>query len=201
MKRLLAIALVAASVAVPSAGAAQFSTRTLSDIHVGKSKTELVAQRDYSQRIIRFFDKHHWMLASRHRTCWSHVPWSHTCNRARQTYRAHRWLHELAVQRLEPTLVVGGVPHAFYLQAMCVHSHEGAWPDDTGNGFGGGLQFMVSTWNTAARLSGGVLPYVSTTAEIGRLSPMTQIYGAYMIVLNDGSWREWPQTARMCRLL
>lgn len=156
MKRLLVIALVAASVAVPSAGAAQFSTRTLSDVHVGRSKTELIAQRDFSQRKIDFIDHHHWMIAARHRTCWSHVPWSRTCNRARQIYRAHRWLHDKAQSLYEalfvPHLPPGACGSCWDAVARC-ESHDN-WSEVTGNGFYWGLQWLPSTWDARASLLG-----------------------------------------------
>jgi hypothetical protein len=78
-------------------------------------------------------------------------------------------------------------------------SGEGSWT--TVNGYGGGLQFLLSTWISAARLSRGAVPYLSSATEIAREPPAMQILAAYFIVRNDGgSWREWPWTSRACGL-
>jgi resuscitation-promoting factor RpfA len=74
-------------------------------------------------------------------------------------------------------------------QAICIHHREGAWTANTGNGYYGGFQFLLSTW----RRAGGV----------GRpdLQPVhEQLYRAWVVYRRDGnSWREWG-TARACGL-
>jgi hypothetical protein len=78
---------------------------------------------------------------------------------------------------------------------MCIHDHEGAW-DDHGY-YGGGMQFLVSTWN---RVAGGEIPFVTTTTEIGKLSPRIQLHAAMRVWLQDHrSWHEWG-TAGVCGL-
>lgn len=90
-------------------------------------------------------------------------------------------------------------PSWWYGQAMCIHGHEGSWTADTGNGYGGGFQFLVSTWNRAPRLDGRI-PFASSTSAIARLSPYVQTLAAFVIWRQDGgSWREWG-TARKCGL-
>jgi resuscitation-promoting factor RpfB len=75
---------------------------------------------------------------------------------------------------------------------MCIHQHEGAWPDDTGNGYFGGLQFMLSTWAAHGGLRFGPNPAL--------LPPRTQLTVAYWTWRDDGgSWREWG-TAGACGL-
>lgn len=98
-------------------------------------------------------------------------------------------------------------PSWWLAQATCIHGHEGAWPDDTGNGYGGGMQFLVSTWNKAAARSNGRVPYVKSTGDIGREPIQTQLLAAYITwdgdagTLGDGrgSWKEWG-TAGDCGL-
>lgn len=83
----------------------------------------------------------------------------------------------------------GGVPSWFWNQALCVHSHEGAWNDR--GAFRGGMQFLYSTWSS-----------VGGTGDPADASPAEQIYRAYLVWRRDGgSWQEWPNTARMCGLL
>lgn len=78
-------------------------------------------------------------------------------------------------------------------------SGEAAW--DEVNGYGGGMQFLVGTWNRAADLSHGVVPRVSSEAAIAGQRARVQIHAAWLIWLQDGrSWREWPQTSRACGL-
>lgn len=100
MRFLLAAALVAL-LAVPTVSAARMTGRHLSDVHVGRSKTELVAQENYSAGVIAAITKpsRRWRIAPRHSTCWSHVPWSRVCDRARRRLIAHRWLYLIASQR------------------------------------------------------------------------------------------------------
>lgn len=73
---------------------------------------------------------------------------------------------------------------------------EAGW--DEVNSYGGGMQFTLDTWNRAADLSHGVVPRLRSNAEIAGQRARTQIYAAWMIVRQDGSWREWPQTSRAC---
>lgn len=80
----------------------------------------------------------------------------------------------------------------WYADALCVHSHEGAWNDDTGNGFYGGLQFDYGTW-----LSNGGGRF-APTANLA--SPLEQLEVAYTTWKSRG-WEPWPNTARMCGLL
>lgn len=79
-------------------------------------------------------------------------------------------------------------------------SGEGGWGNVSGS-YGGGMQFTLGTYNRAAGLSRGRLPYASSNAGIAALTPEQQMYAAYLIVEQDGgSWSEWPQTSRACGL-
>jgi hypothetical protein len=77
-------------------------------------------------------------------------------------------------------------------------SGEGGW--HTVNSYGGGMQFTLGTFNTAARWSGGLVPYASSNAAIARLPAAVQILAAFFIVSHRGSWADWPQTSRACGL-
>jgi hypothetical protein len=78
-------------------------------------------------------------------------------------------------------------PRGWFQQAVCIHEHEGAWNDNTGNGYFGGMQFLLGTWKS---VGGRGLP---STA-----SPREQLYRAYLVWRRDGgSWREWG-TAGLC---
>lgn len=78
-------------------------------------------------------------------------------------------------------------------------SGEGGWR--TVNGYGGGLQFTLGTWNRAAAMSAGAVPFAMSQSSIAAQPPATQIYAAFLIVRQDGwSWREWPNTSRACGL-
>ncbi len=74
-------------------------------------------------------------------------------------------------------------------QALCIHSHEGAWNSETGNGYSGGMQFTSYTWAS-----------VGGTGRASQWPPREQLYRAWLVYLRDGhSWREWG-TASMCGL-
>jgi hypothetical protein len=90
-------------------------------------------------------------------------------------------------------------PPGWYQQALCVHGREGAWNAATGNGYEGGMQFLLSTWLSV----GGPVQHfrfggISHWASV--VSPKEQLYRAYLVWKGDGgSWRQWG-TARACGL-
>jgi len=83
-------------------------------------------------------------------------------------------------------------------QAVCIHQREGAWNDNTGNSYFGGMQFLESTWESV----GG--PYEAAFDHPGDrrypflASPREQLYRAWLVYRRDNnSWREWG-TAPAC---
>lgn len=93
-----------------------------------------------------------------------------------------------AVVQLEPI----GDEHAW----ACIHEHEGAWNDDTGNGYYGGLQFDRTFILTYGRDM--IRKY--RTWRAGRWSPRDQMVVAYRAFRTRGYY-PWPNTARDCRLI
>ena len=86
---------------------------------------------------------------------------------------------------------------AWFAEAMCIHRYEGAWNAIGYVGgratYGGGLQFLLSTWRTA----GGT---ASSVYDIARKPPREQLYRAWIIWKQSGeSWRQWG-TAGRCGL-
>src|SRR5690242_538294 len=80
-------------------------------------------------------------------------------------------------------------PRWWLRDALCIHKREGAWNANTGNGYYGGFQFLLSTWTS---VGGMVRPDLAT--------PREQLYRAWRVYRRDGnSWREWG-TARACGL-
>lgn len=87
-------------------------------------------------------------------------------------------------------------PRTWLIGALCIHRHEGAWDDETGNGYSGGMQFLPSTWASVGGLG-----------RPSQATPREQLYRAYLVWDRDlgkphdgrGSWREWG-TARACGL-
>lgn len=78
-------------------------------------------------------------------------------------------------------------------------SGEGGWTATSNPSYGGGLSFMVGTWNRAAGLSHGVVPYVSSTYGIAGQPPRVQLLAMWLIVQQDhGGYGEWPQTSVAC---
>jgi Transglycosylase-like domain len=80
-------------------------------------------------------------------------------------------------------------PRPWLRDAVCIHQHEGAWNANTGNGYWGGLQFTLDTWQS-----------VGGPSRPDLVTPREQLYRAWLVWLRDGrSWREWG-TARACGL-
>ena len=147
MKTALVVAILAFALAGNALGAS-FSKRTLSDARVGTSKNELQAQITYSTRVTGFFEHHHWMLATRHSTCWAHVPWAKTCDRARRIDRLHVRLLSIAQARYNKLYGL----HLAGWQCITYGRHPGV-PGDPHEGHGvspdgyrGALQ-MTHTWS------------------------------------------------------
>lgn len=80
----------------------------------------------------------------------------------------------------------------WYAGAMCVHSKEGAWNSNTGNGYYGGFQYLPSTW-----INSGGGAYASR-ADLA--TPYEQLLVTYHVTSNSG-WGQWPNTAAACGLL
>ena len=113
-------------VVVPSYAGARGYQHTLNDVHVGKTKSELVAQQEHSQDVIRFFTAGHPWLRAPHKASCQAVPWTASCKRARAQLRAHLWLYSLAVKRYHALYApVAAIAHrALWL---CIHAKEGDW--------------------------------------------------------------------------
>ncbi len=82
----------------------------------------------------------------------------------------------------------------WFREAICIHHYEGAWNDATGNGYEGGMQFLLSTWTSV----GGRVSRSGHWASVA--SPREQLYRAWLVWLRDGrTWREWG-SASVCGL-
>jgi Transglycosylase-like domain len=79
----------------------------------------------------------------------------------------------------------------------CIHSHEGAWNDDTGNGYYGGLQMDWGFIHTYGRDM--IAKYGDWRA--GRWAPRDQMVVAQRAYSSGRGYYPWPQTARMCGLI
>lgn len=95
-------------------------------------------------------------------------------------------------------------PRAWLAEAVCIHEQEGAW-DSIGYvrgvaTYGGGLQFLLSTWHAAGGTAGSLW-------DIAQAPIREQLYRAWITWDRDagrvgdgaGSWHEWG-TARACGL-
>lgn len=145
MKHLAALAVIVAFVWPAAAGAKTFSSRTLQDAHVGPSKAEVVAQKNYSARVVAAL-RGSWKVAPRHATCWSHVPWSKTCDRSRRRLLAHRWLYERADaiwrRRYAPKPVVATAGHWALWSCITNGAYPGAAHEGNGYNVGPGYSYV-----------------------------------------------------------
>ena len=140
---------LAASLAVAGAAHAsvQRSDRQLSTMTV----RELHAQRVQPATVVAFFARHGWLLAPRHATCWSHVPWSRSCNVARLARYAARVrvaaidqrLGRLAALERARRAASAWPPHRRLWE--CISRYEGSPTSVNPNGHYGMLQ-MHADW-------------------------------------------------------
>ena len=86
-----------------------------------------------------------------------------------------------------------GAPAWLRQAFLCIHSHEGAWNANTGNGYYGGLQmnkdFMLAYGREFVRRWGWAHNWPVE-------AQLTAAYRAYY----DRGFRPWPNTRRMCGL-
>jgi hypothetical protein len=108
----------------------------------------------------------------------------------RWAFRFHR--EQRIVRRLQVALAARLARQVWLISAFeCIHSHEGSWTANTGNGYTGGLQFGFPEWTTYGR---------SFAARADLASPSEQI-AAGITYWSVAGFAPWPNTARMCGLL
>jgi len=78
---------------------------------------------------------------------------------------------------------------------LCLHSHEGPWKANTGNGYYGGLQMDVSFQRTY----GAQLLRRKGTAN--RWTPVEQMWVAERALRAGRGFYPWPNAARACGLI
>lgn len=88
-----------------------------------------------------------------------------------------------------------------------MHQHEGAWDDNTGNSYFGGLQFLPGTYESVGGAHVAAFDHPGDPRYPFNVSPREQLFRAYLVWDRDagkphdgiGSWAEWG-TARRCNL-
>ncbi|HST26177.1 MAG TPA: transglycosylase family protein [Gaiellaceae bacterium] len=78
---------------------------------------------------------------------------------------------------------------------LCIHHYEGAWPDNTGNGYYGGLQMDMTFMAT---YGAGLLRRKGTADH---WTPLEQIWVAERAYESGRGFYPWPNTARFCGLI
>ena len=96
--------------------------------------------------------------------------------------------------RLKAALVPRGYPPHFQ-EWLCIHSHEGSWNANTGNGYYGGLQMDYSFMSSY----GAALLRAKGTAN--NWTPLEQMWVAERAYSSGRGFKPWPNTARRCGLL
>ena len=133
---------------------------------------------------LRFFHNHHRL--------------ARTVIGRREVHRARIWVRVLLVQlrrtrvALRPRPVV--VQDWLYQDFLCIHHYEGAWNDNTGNGYYGGLQmdfpFMAHYG----------AEYLARYGPANNWPPVIQILVAERAYRSGRGFGPWPNTARACGL-
>ena len=93
-----------------------------------------------------------------------------------------------------PVASASGYYDSKYAGLRCIHTHEGAWNANTGNGYYGGLQMDSSFMSTYGPT------YLRSYGTADKWPPIDQLRAAYKAVQSRG-YQPWPNTARMCGLL
>lgn len=128
--------------------------------HAGETRTQQQQKLTHSTHVIRFFQNHHWMLATQHTHC-TDVPWTQTCRIARGLHAKHqaraatlrnslwRTLPHTNDWRTSVTLTQRIYPGTSQW-LLFISAREGGYGrfvmNHQGSGAGGWMQFMRSTF-------------------------------------------------------
>lgn len=105
-----------------------------------------------------------------------------------------RWVHKLWRQRARKARRYAfNPPHE--REWLCIHSGEGSWNANTGNGYYGGLQMDM----TFQRTYGPELLRRKGTAN--NWTPFEQMWVAERAYRSGRGFYPWPNTARRCGLI
>lgn len=121
------------------------------------------------------------------------TPTAHSARRpASLAYR--RWvLHLWRGRALKARRQASRPPHRSAF--LCIHSHEGGWRANTGNGYYGGLQMDLQFQRT---YGADVLRRKGTA---NRWTPLEQIWVAERALRAGRGFYPWPVAARRCGLI
>jgi hypothetical protein len=136
-----------------------------------------------SETVVAWYEgKGHWTLRPHYAKC-AQLP-GHAADRCYRHRLNYRW-HRARVVRFAPR------PQLSHLAGwLCIHSREGAWDANTGNGYYGGLQ-----------MSYGWLGLIAGRAsDLSPLQQMAAAEGGYNQSRNSHAWLagQWPNTYPPC---
>jgi hypothetical protein len=84
-------------------------------------------------------------------------------------------------------------------QAQCVHTREGSWAANTGNGYFGGMQFAAATWLRVGGAPDPAFKHPGSRAHPFRASAQEQLYRAWLVWKRDGgTWRSRGAVGSSC---
>lgn len=130
----------------------------------------------------------------------SHTPYGWTAERAGSSpaYRLwvrQRWYHRHLTWRVRYLHAMSRPwSAAWYADIMCIHGGEGAWNDETGNGYHGGLQMDGSFETTYGP------EFYARWGNAGNWPPIDQIIAAWRAYSSGRGFTPWPNTGAACGL-
>jgi hypothetical protein len=87
------------------------------------------------------------------------------------------------------------IPASLYGSFLCIHSFEGAWNSNTGNGYYGGLQMDVAFQSRYGA------DFLARWGTADRWPPWAQLQAAVRAYQSGRGFWPWPNTARFCGLI
>ena len=137
-----------------------------------------------SETVVAWYEgKGNWTLRPKFAKC-SQIKFDRPAARCYQHRLGYRW-HKQRIERLRPK------PQLSHLAGwLCIHSREGAWNANTGNGYYGGLQM---TWGWLGIIKGGA-------HTMTPLQQMAAAEGGYNMSGESDAWMrgQWPNTYPPC---
>ena len=189
-----ASAATASTLCTPKASASYRSLASARTVN----KTEvnaLCAKVHKSRTVLKFFAHHPVAVAPRYDKCWM-VPdknWRQQVCKNRAIVRQYRVKLTRSQRRLN--VIASNV---YYLGNValwtCIHGYEGAWNDNTGNGYYGGLQMDLKFQRTYGP------EFLARYGTADKWPIWAQIAVAQRALEALGDYSPWPNTAAECKL-
>jgi Transglycosylase-like domain len=200
----VAISLLVLAGAHPVLAASSTESRQLAAVQL---KIQHLRKQQFKHKsVINWWNNRgHWALGLGHPRCSHFIGKKRkaVCFKSRRSLAIHS--RRLAVVEKRLTRLTASILEVGNLNDwICIHHGEGAWNDNTGNGYYGGLQMdytFMSSYGPKVLGFDSAQEMFSKRGTADHWTPKEQIAVAEYARSSGRGYRPWPKTARHCGLL